>query len=527
MNPSPALRPGARLLAAVAVVLLLLPALSVVTPASAQDVEELGINSSRYIVVDAETGEVYAQRDADKRVAIGSLTKIFTAIEAMDIAPLDTLITTDESDLRDPTNNSIMGITAGEVLSLEELLYGLMLPSGNDAAHAIARSLGYQEGDTDPQQSVDRFMGWINQRVLDMGLTDTHLITPDGWGVPGHYTTAHDLAAFTRYAMEHPFFETLISSAEYTTSEGNTIYNNNRLLGMYDSLVGGKTGYDWDAGWCLVEVAERDGMQMISVTLDGVHENMDWYDDNEVLLEYGFEQRSARIEAPSTWDGSLALFTNPAIAMIDRSTAASGTIGGQPATTSTTGQAALAEGAPDPAAGTTTNIAATDGTTDTTTDVATTDPAVEQQAVPEAAVGASASSGGALERIAQIALVLGLVGLTGLAAFAIYRRSGGTMRPAFAQAASSRTATGTRPLSDPARKISPRSETPSVSRPVKPSPLTDRPVPPSATTDSAQAGKPERSAGGGRPRPPGAQQRSSAASRARQTGTYRVPPERR
>ena len=382
MNPYPGFRPGARLLAALAVALILLPAVSTsLSPVSAQEAEELGVNSAHYIVVDSGTGEVYAQRDADDRVAIGSLTKIFTVIEAMDIAPLDTVITTDASDIKDPASNSIMGFDVGEELTLEELLYGLMLPSGNDAAHAVARSLGYRDGDTDPQQSVDRFMGWINQRILDMGLTDTHLITPDGWGVPGHYTTAHDLAAFTRYAVTHPFFVTLISSAEYTTAEGNTIYNNNRLLGMYDDLVGGKTGYDWDAGWCLVEVAERDGMQMISVTLDGVHENMDWYDDNEVLLEYGFEQRSPRIDdSLSTWDGSLAQFANPAVAMIDRSTAASAAIGGQPAVTGTTSLAATTDGTTDQ----------TDGTT--AIDVAAVDPAADQQAVPEAAVLASPST---------------------------------------------------------------------------------------------------------------------------------------
>ena len=408
-----------RLVVLIALLAPLLLAFGRTGPAAAQEVPELKVNSNRYVVTDSETGEVYAQRNADEQVAIGSLTKIFNVIEALEIAPLDTVITTDESDLKDPANNSLMGFDAGEELTLEELLYGMMLPSGNDAAHAVARSLGYRDGDTDPQQSVDRYMGWINQRVLDMGLVDTHLITPDGWGVPGHYTSAHDLAAFTRYAMTYPFFKTLISSAEYTTAAGNPIYNNNRLLGLYPDLVGGKTGYDWDAGWCLVEVAERDGMQMVSVTLDGVHENMDWYDDNEVLLDYGFEQRADRKDAPSTWDGSAALFSDPDVAVLDRTTTATAKLGGDPAAIGATDPNATASQADAVAAVTnpgdeTANAAGTTG--NPTTD----GPAVTGQVGD---IGNSdGSSDGTGATIARIALVIGLTGLVVLAAALLYAR---------------------------------------------------------------------------------------------------------
>lgn len=407
------------LLAVLALLTPLLVGLARTGPTSAQEVPELQVNSNRYVVTDAETGQVYAQRNPDERVAIGSLTKIFNVIEALEIAPLDTVITTDESDLKDPANNSLMGFDAGEQLTLEELLYGLMLPSGNDAAHAVARSLGYREGDTDPQQSVDRYMGWINQRVLDMGLVDTHLITPDGWGVPGHYTTAHDLAAFTRYAMTYPFFKTLISTAEYTTAAGNPIYNNNRLLGLYPDLVGGKTGYDWDAGWCLVEVAERDGMQMVSVTLDGVHENMDWYDDNEVLLDYGFDQRTAQKQAAQAWSGSTALFADPDVAVLDRTTTVTGKLGGEP----------VAVAANDPDAAANTAAGATTGTTNGTDPVVTNggagagaaDVPVAQSQTAGVAVD-DAGGRGTGTTIARIALVLGLVGLIVLAAGTIYTR---------------------------------------------------------------------------------------------------------
>ncbi len=403
---------------------------------------ELKVNSNRYVVTDSGTGEVYAQRNSDERVAIGSLTKIFSVIEALEIAPLDMVITTTKDDLKDPANNSLMGFDAGEQLTLEELLYGMMLPSGNDAATAVARSLGHQEGDTDAQQSIDRYMGWINQRVLDMGLKDTHLITPDGWGVPGHYTTAHDLAAFTRYAMTYPFFKKLISSAEYTTAAGNPIYNNNRLLGLYPDLVGGKTGYDWDAGWCLVEVAERGGMQMVSVTLDGVHENMDWYDDNEVLLDYGFEQRAAQKQAPSAWTGSSALFTDPDVAVLDRSAAATGLLGGQPAA----------------------GLATTNGVPDQTVPPGGPGaaPAVAAETAP---IAGSDSSSGKGATIARAVLAIGLVGLVLLGAAYLYSRTRpkrrlGTVAPSRAAKAAPPSGSPDRPTVSAARAAQRRLETP-------------------------------------------------------------------
>ncbi len=462
------------LLVVLALLTPLLVGLGRTDPATAQEVLELQVNSNRYVVADSETGEIYAQRNSDERVAIGSLTKIFTVIEALEIAPLDTVITTDESDLKDPANNSLMGFAAGEELTLEELLYGLMLPSGNDAAHAVARSLGFREGDTDPQQSVDRYMGWINQRVLDMGLVDTFLITPDGWGVPGHYTTAHDLAAFTRYAMTCPFFKTLISSAEYTTAAGNSIRNNNRLLGLYPDLVGGKTGYDWDAGWCLVEVAERDGMQMISVTLDGVHENMDWYDDNEVLLDYGFEQRRAQTQASQAWSGSTALFSDPDVAVLDRTTIATGKLGGDPA--------AVEAPAPEPAADQGTDVAAnttgTTGGTEPVADTGTTDipadvPAAQNQTASLANSDGGGSGTGTM--IARIAFVVGLMGLVVLAAGLLFTRlkprrslatgsacppAGSAASRAAGQPPSSSTRSTARPMSAAARTAQRRSEPP-------------------------------------------------------------------
>jgi D-alanyl-D-alanine carboxypeptidase len=281
-----------------------------------QDVPELQINSRAYIVLDAETGEIYAQRVAHDQRAIGSLTKVFTAIEALDRAPLSTEITTSEFDYV-PEDASEMGFNAGENFTLEELLYGVMLPSGNDAAHAIARTLGKSSDDMSDVDAFRQFVGWMNERVQAMGLTDTHLMNPDGWGVPNHYSSAYDLATFTRYALQYPEFVELISTEEYTTDNGYKLKNNNRMLGLYPSIVGGKTGYDWDAGWCLIEVARRGDTTMISVTLDGVAPD-DWYDDNAVLLDYAFEQKAKREEG-QPFAGDIAAFKDPGAALVNTS----------------------------------------------------------------------------------------------------------------------------------------------------------------------------------------------------------------
>ena len=186
----------------------LVVALGLPTIVDAQN--DLGLSSKRFIVIDADTGEIIAEQNADQEVAIASLTKMFTTIEALERGRLDQRITTKPSDLFD-ANSTTMGFGPGETFTLEELLYGMMLPSGNDAAHAVARALGAQPGDTD-QESVDRFVGYMNERAQNMGLTNTQFVNPHGWGVDGHYSTARDVATFAMYAMQYPEFEKIIGT---------------------------------------------------------------------------------------------------------------------------------------------------------------------------------------------------------------------------------------------------------------------------------------------------------------------------
>lgn len=303
--------------------------------AAAQEVADLQVNSSHYIVVDANTGEVYAQRGASDQVAIASLTKLFTAVQALSMAPLDTVITTDESDMM-TTEATTMGFGVGETYTLQDMIYGMMLPSGNDAAHAIARSLGYQEGDS-PDESVARFMGLVNQRVQNMGLEDTNLVNPDGWGVEGHYSSAWDVAAFMQYALQYPFLVDVMGTSSYTTSNGAiTVSNSNKMLNSYSPLLAGKTGFDNDAGWCLVNVAESGGTQMIAVTLDGVAPD-DWYDDNRVLLDYGFQRKSEIATSGDEFNGDTLAWSDPDAAQLANAGEIQTSLQGDPAAPSRSG----------------------------------------------------------------------------------------------------------------------------------------------------------------------------------------------
>jgi D-alanyl-D-alanine carboxypeptidase len=306
-------------------IVLLVAAVGATRPVRAQEVPELQINSTNYVLVDAETGEILAQRGAHERRAMASITKMFTAIETIESGRPDVLITTSDADMVSEFASQV-GFAPGETFTVEELLYGMMLPSGNDAARALARGLGAQPGDNDVQ-AMQRFLDRLNLRIRNMGLTDTYLVNPDGWGVPGHYSTAYDLAAFMMYALHYPRFVQAFSSLTYETADGAYEFrNNNRMLRTYPGIIGGKTGYDDDAGWCLINVAERDGNRMIAVTLNGVAPD-DWYDDNRVLLEYGFKEKARRQAAGVGLIGELVSYRDPDAAIILAMGTAGGLIG--------------------------------------------------------------------------------------------------------------------------------------------------------------------------------------------------------
>jgi serine-type D-Ala-D-Ala carboxypeptidase (penicillin-binding protein 5/6) len=239
------------------------------------------------IVIDAATGEVLYDRDSQLRLPPASLTKIFTAVMALESAPLDRRMLVEPDDL---VGEASMGLAAGETLSLETLLYGLLLPSGNDAAATIGRNLG--------GGSLDAFMTAENARIAELGLTNTALINPHGLDAHLHYSSARDLAAMTLFALRtQPDFARISGAMEYH-AEGHDLFQTNDLHVTYPGIVAGKTGVTDEAGFCLMEVADRDGHRVITVLLGSTSDA--WYGDAQLLLDYGFATLATPGRLPAT-----------------------------------------------------------------------------------------------------------------------------------------------------------------------------------------------------------------------------------
>ena len=210
------------------------------------------------------------------------MTKLFTATVALEnVAPEQQMIVYHD----DLVGEASIGLQTGERLSFDALLHGMLLASGNDAAMTVAQNIGQLAGDT-TRQAVGRFMDLTNARLTQLGLSETRLRNPHGLDQDGQVSTAHDIAAITRYALAtQPAFAAAIGASSYHGA-GHTIQQTNELLGQYAGLQGGKTGYTAKAGYCLMEVAQRGDARVIVVLL-GSTANA-WYTDAAALLDYGF-----------------------------------------------------------------------------------------------------------------------------------------------------------------------------------------------------------------------------------------------
>ena len=226
------------------------------------------------ILVDAETGRVLYEKNAEEKRLIASITKLMTALVAVESTPDLTELITVKPEWVGTEGTSIY-LTAGEQLSLETLLYGLLLESGNDAALAVA---GFCAGDE------DTFVDWMNQRALSLGMKNTHFTNPNGLNDDGHYSTASDMSKLAIACMENKVIAKIVATKSVTMGT-RTFTNHNKLLWQYEGCVGMKTGYTQLAGRTLISCAERDGQRLIAVTLS---DRDDWK-DHAALLDYGFE----------------------------------------------------------------------------------------------------------------------------------------------------------------------------------------------------------------------------------------------
>lgn len=258
-------------LAAVVFALLMIPAVSV----KASCPPELSAFSA--ILMDAESGRVLFEQNAHQQLPIASITKLMTALVAAEnIADLSESVTV-RAEWTGVEGSSIY-LRAGEVLTLETLMYGLLLNSGNDAAVAIA---SYCSG------NVSDFVAQMNFRAKQLGMVHSHFKNPNGLNEEGHYSTAYDMALLARACIEN-LTVSRIAATKTIKLGTRTFTNHNKLLWRYDGCIGMKTGYTEAAGRTLVSAACRDGQTLIAVTLNAAD---DW-NDHIAMFDFGFNEYS-------------------------------------------------------------------------------------------------------------------------------------------------------------------------------------------------------------------------------------------
>ena len=241
------------------------------------------ITAKSAVVMDMESGRILYSKNADEHLAFASTTKIMTAILSIEMCDMDQVVKIDDRAIG--IEGSSIHLEKGEELKVIDLLYGLMLHSGNDAAVALAI---YISGD------VDNFASLMNYKAKMIGANNTNFANPNGLPDSRHYTTASDLALISQYAMNNEIFRQIVSARSVTIkSTGQTVrvrnlVNKNKLLYSYEGANGIKTGYTDLAGRCFCGAAEKNGMQLISVVLN----SHDTYGDTKKLFDYYFDNYS-------------------------------------------------------------------------------------------------------------------------------------------------------------------------------------------------------------------------------------------
>ncbi|MDD6309389.1 MAG: D-alanyl-D-alanine carboxypeptidase [Clostridia bacterium] len=237
-------------------------------------VQAMEVSAVSAVLIEYATGKTIYAKNAETRMPMASTTKIMTALLALEYGNPDEIVTVSRNAAYQ--EGSAMYLKEGEQLPLLHLIYGLMLASGNDAAVAIAEHLA---GD------VDSFAAQMTERAKAMGCENTQFKNPNGLHDEAHYTTALDLARIAGEALRNPIFREIVSK-KHATVGNRSLHNHNKLLSMYEGAIGVKTGYTKAAGRTLVSAAEREGVELIAVTLCAPD---DW-NDHMRMLDYGFSK---------------------------------------------------------------------------------------------------------------------------------------------------------------------------------------------------------------------------------------------
>ena len=243
-----------------------------------QKAHAVSTSATSAILMDADSGRVLYEQNADRQMLIASTTKIMTALVAIREGDLSDTVKVSRAAAY--TEGSAMYLKEGERLTLETLLYGLMLCSGNDAAVAVAEHVG---------GSVDGFAKLMNETAAELGMTATSFANPNGLDDEKHYSTARDMAILACAAMENETLVRIVSTKSITIG-GRTMTNHNKLLSYQEGCLGLKTGYTKAAGRTLVSCTEKNGQRLVAVTLQ---DGNDWA-DHQALYEYGFSAYPAK-----------------------------------------------------------------------------------------------------------------------------------------------------------------------------------------------------------------------------------------
>lgn len=248
------------------------------TALAADPPESLSAQSA--VLISGDTGAVLFEKDAHRQMSMASTTKIMTALLTLEAAERSGDPAVEITEEMVAVEGSSMGLQAGDRITLTNLAAGMLLASGNDAANSAACFLA---------GSQEKFAEQMNERAQELGLENTHFVTPSGLDDEAHYSTAYDMACLAREALANAFFSELASSSTYQVEflepEKKVTYtNHNKLLRLYEGCVGVKTGFTKKSGRCLVSAASRDGVSLIAVSLNAPD---DW-NDHMAMLDYGF-----------------------------------------------------------------------------------------------------------------------------------------------------------------------------------------------------------------------------------------------
>lgn len=241
---------------------------------------ELSLSAKSAILINALTNEVIYEKNAYEKRGMASTTKIMTALLTIEIGNLHKTYVAKDEDVR--IEGTSIGLKEGDIITLETLVQGMLLESGNDAANVSARVIG---------KSREKFVSLMNQKAKEIGMEDTQFKNPSGLTEEGHFSTAYDMALLGSFAIKNKQFRDICSLSSIRVSYGNSEYqrtfkNHNKLLNSVEGAFGIKTGFTKASGRCLVSAAERDGVTLIAVTLSAPD---DW-NDHKKLFEYGFEK---------------------------------------------------------------------------------------------------------------------------------------------------------------------------------------------------------------------------------------------